>query len=103
MNSDARAQHGHTVYLRVQKGLGMRLGNVWYSLTPRPLNKQPGNEAMFGRAPCLLSQYTELYTEENTELYTPLKRVHGNDIHACSIFPVQHEAFSILACSFLAT
>lgn len=91
MNSDARAQHGHTVYLRVQKGLGMRL------------NKQPGNEARFGRAPCLLSQYTELYTEENTELYTPLKRVHGNDIHACSIFPVQHEAFSILACSFLAT
>ena len=40
----------------------MRLGNVWYSLTPMPLNKQPGNEAMFGRAPCLLGQYTELHT-----------------------------------------
>ena len=72
MNSDARAQHGHIVYLRVQKGLGMRLGNVWYSLTPMPLNKQPENEAMFGRAPCLLSQYTQQYTEQNTELYTPL-------------------------------
>ena len=59
-----------------------------------PLNKQPGNEAMFGRAPCLLSKYAQQYTGQNTELYTPLKRVQGNDIHAHSIFPVHHEAFS---------
>ena len=31
-----------------------------------------GNEAMFGRVPCLLGQYTEQHTEHNTELYTKL-------------------------------
>ena len=85
MNSDARAQHEHTVYLRVQKGLGMRLGNVWYSLIPMSLNKQPGNEAMFGRAPCLLSQYIL-----NSILNKILNCIHHCNV--CRVMTFMHAA-----------